>query len=188
MPLEINAALPLTVLQTERFKLLDPNKQFKRISTVLIRFRELTFIRHCIAYCSLPPAYSSIFSLTHPSVGTLACSNNRFCARTDKEPYALFQNRKPLAKTNICPHLWRIILCLPLLHPIKRVHCDIRTNIIRISNLSWRIPTRLVGFTLGNSYKSPENAIHERIKPSQEAKIPQNKPNSPGRNYATNTF
>ena len=127
-------------------------------------------------------------SLTHPSVGTLACRNNRFCDRTDGEPCALFQNRKPLAKTNICPHLWRRILCLPLLHPIKRVHCDIRTNIIRISNLSWRIPTRLVGFTLGNSYKSPENAIHERIKPSQEAKIPQNKPNSPGRNYATNTF
>lgn len=64
MPLEINAALSLTVLQTERFKLLASlNKQFKRVSAVLIRFRELTFIRHCIAYCSLPPAYSSIFSL-----------------------------------------------------------------------------------------------------------------------------
>lgn len=127
-------------------------------------------------------------SLTHPSVGTLACRNNRFCDRTDGEPCALFQNRKPLAKTNICPHLWRRILCLPLLHPIKRVHCDIRTNIIRISNLSWRIPTRLVGFTLENSYKSPKNAIHEQIKPSQEAKIPQNKPNSPDRNCVTNVF
>lgn len=188
MPLEINASLPLTVLQTERFRLLAPTKQFKRVLAVLIRFRELAFIRHCIAYCFLPHTYRSIFSLTHPSVGTLACRNNRFCDRTDGEPCALFQNRKPLVKTNICPHLWRRILCLPLLRPIKRVHCDIRTNIIRISNLSWRIPTRLVGFTLGNSYKSPKNAIHERIKPSQEAKTFQNKPNSPGRNCATNAF
>ena len=169
MPLEINASLPLTVLQTERFKLLDPNKQFKRISAMLIRFCELTLyvIVLPIAFCR--PHTGAYFHCS-PVVGTLACSNNRFCARTDKEPCTLFQNRKPLAKTNICPHLWRRILCLPLLRPIKRVHCDIRTNIIHISNLSWRIPTRLVGFTLENSYKSPENAIRERIKPSQEAK------------------
>lgn len=119
MPLEINASLPLTVLQTERFRLLAPTKQFKRVLAVLIRFRELTFIRHCIAYCSLPPAYSSILSLTHPSVGTLACRNNRFCDRTDGEPCALFQNRKPLAKANIYPHLRQKTFCLRLLRPIK---------------------------------------------------------------------
>ena len=187
MSLEINASLPLTAPRTKEINSSPQTKKFRRVFAALIRFRELTFIRHCIAYCSLPPAYRSIFSLL-PSVGTLACRNNRFYDRTDGEPCALFQNRKPLAKTNLCPRLWRRILCLPLLRPIKRVHCDIRTNIIRISNLSWRIPIRLVGFTLENSYKSPENAIHERIKPSQEAKTPQNKPNSPGRNYATNTF
>ena len=50
-------------LRGQRDKLIAPNQKFRRVFAVLIRFRELTFIRHCIAYCSLPPAYSSIFSL-----------------------------------------------------------------------------------------------------------------------------
>ena len=154
--IETNVSLPLTAPRAKEINSSPQTKKFRRVFAALIRFRELTFIRHCIAYCFLPPAYSSIFSLTHPSVGTRACRNNRFCDRIDGKPCALFQNRKPLAKTNICPHLWRRILCLPLLRPIKRVHCDIQINIIRISNLSWRIPTRLVGFTLGSTYKSPE--------------------------------
>lgn len=138
-----------------------------------------------IAFCRL---HTAVYFHCSPVVGTRACRNNRFCDRIDGKPCALFQNHNPLAKANICPHLWRRILCLPLLRPIKRVHCDIQINIIRISNLSWRIPTRLVGFTLGSTYKSPENAIHERIKPSQEAKNPQNIQNSHGRNCATNAF